>query len=40
MKLLYLKATGFKNLQDDCVIDFTAKSKKTAEDKECQLPTT
>ncbi|MBQ6979049.1 MAG: ATP-binding protein [Clostridia bacterium] len=37
MKLLYLKATGFKNLQDDCVIDFTAKSKKTTEDKEYEL---
>lgn len=37
MKLLYVKASGFKNLQDDCILDFTAKSKKTAEDKEYEL---
>lgn len=37
MKLLYLKASGFKNLRDDCVLDFTAKSKKTAQDKEYEL---
>ena len=37
MKLLYIKATGFKNLHPDCVIDFTAKSKKTTEDKEYEL---
>ena len=28
MKLLYVKASGFKNIQNDCVLDFTAKSKK------------
>lgn len=37
MKLLYIKATGFRNIQSDCVIDFTAKSKKTSEDKEYEL---
>lgn len=37
MKLLYVKATGFKNLQDDSILDFTAKSKKTTEDKEYEL---
>ncbi len=37
MKLLYVKATGFKNLQKDCILDFTAKSKKTTEDKEYEL---
>lgn len=37
MKLLYLKAKGFKNIQSDCVIDFIAKSKKTTEDKEYEL---
>ena len=37
MKLLCLKTTGFKNLIDDCEIDFTAKSKKTAEDKDYEL---
>ncbi len=37
MKLLYVKATGFKNLQNDCILDFTAKSKKTTEDKEYEL---
>ena len=37
MKLLYIKASRFKNLQDDCVLDFTAKSKKTTEDKEYEL---
>ena len=31
MKLLYVKASGFKNIQNDCVLDFTAKSKKTTE---------
>ena len=34
MKLLRVKATGFKNCQDNTIIDFVAKSKKTAEDKE------
>ena len=37
MKLLYVKATGFKNLQNDCILDFIAKSKKTTEDKEYEL---
>ena len=37
MKLLYIKASGFKNLKDDCILDFTAKSKKTTEDKEYEL---
>lgn len=37
MKLLYVKATNFKNLQNDCILDFTAKSKKTTEDKEYEL---
>lgn len=37
MKLLYLKASGFKNIQNNCVLDFTAKSKKTTEDKEYEL---
>lgn len=37
MKLLGIKATGFKNLQNNCIIDFTSKSKKTAEDKEYEL---
>ncbi len=37
MKLLYVKAAGFKNLQDNCVLDFIAKSKKTIEDKEYEL---
>ena len=37
MKLLYVKASGFKNIQNDCVLDFTAKSKKTTEDKEYEL---
>lgn len=37
MKLLYLKVTGFKNLHKDTIIDFTAKSKKTTEDKEYEL---
>lgn len=37
MKLLYIKASGFKNIQDDCVLDFVAKSKKTTEDKEYEL---
>ena len=37
MKLLYVKTSGFKNLHDDCVLDFIAKSKKTTEDKEYEL---
>ena len=37
MKLLCIKASGFKNLQDDCMLDFTAKSKKTTKDKEYEL---
>lgn len=37
MKLLQIKATGFKNLTNDCTIDFIAKSKKTSEDKEYEL---
>ena len=37
MKLLYVKASGFKNIQNDCILDFTAKSKKTTEDKEYEL---
>ena len=37
MKLLYIKANGFKNLKDDCIIDFVAKSKKSTEDKEYEL---
>ena len=37
MKLLCIKASGFKNLNNDCVLDFTAKSKKTTEDKEYEL---
>ncbi|NBH60901.1 ATP-binding protein [Anaerotruncus sp. 80] len=37
MKLLRVKANGFKNCKDDFTIDFTAKSKKTAEDKEYEL---
>ncbi len=37
MKLLYVKASGFKNLHNDCVLDFIAKSKKTTEDKEYEL---
>ena len=37
MKLLYIKASGFKNIQNNCVLDFIAKSKKTSEDKEYEL---
>ena len=37
MKLLRVKASGFKNCEDDTIIDFVAKSKKTAEDKEYEL---
>lgn len=37
MKLLYVKASHFKNLQSDCTLNFIAKSKKTSEDKEYEL---
>ena len=37
MKLLYIKSSGFKNLERDCTIDFVAKSKKTSEDREYEL---
>lgn len=37
MKLLRVKASHFKNCQDDTVIDLVAKSKKTTEDKEHEL---
>ena len=37
MKLLKVKASHFKNCCDDFTIDFTAKSKKTAEDCEYEL---
>lgn len=37
MKLLHVKAMNFKNCTDDFEIDFVAKSKKTAEDKEYEL---
>lgn len=37
MKLLYVKASNFKNLQNDCILNFIAKSKKTTEDKEYEL---
>lgn len=37
MKLLFVKASNFKNLQDDCALNFIAKSKKTSEDKEYEL---
>lgn len=37
MKLLFVKASNFKNLQDDCTLNFIAKSKKTSEDKEYEL---
>ncbi len=37
MKLLRIKASHFKNCQDDTIIDLVAKSKKTAEDKEYEL---
>ena len=37
MKLLRVKASHFKNCQDDTAIDLVAKSKKTTEDKEYEL---
>ncbi len=37
MKLLRVKAKGFKNCADDFCIDMVAKSKKTSEDKEYEL---
>lgn len=37
MKLLCIKASGFKNLENNCTLDFIAKSKKTLEDKEYEL---
>lgn len=37
MKLLRVKASHFKNFQNDTVIDLVAKSKKTSEDKEYEL---
>lgn len=37
MKLLRVRASHFKNCEDDFTIDFVAKSKKTAEDKEYEL---
>lgn len=37
MKLLFVKASNFKNLQEDCTLNFIAKSKKTSEDKEYEL---
>ncbi|MCM1385870.1 MAG: ATP-binding protein [Bacillus sp. (in: Bacteria)] len=37
MKILKVKAKGFKNCADDFMIDFLAKSKKTSEDKEYEL---
>lgn len=37
MKLLRVKASNFKNCADNYTIDFTAKSKKTSEDKEYEL---
>ncbi|MGN0505052.1 MAG: ATP/GTP-binding protein [Lachnospiraceae bacterium] len=37
MKLLRVKAKGFKNCTDDFCIDMIAKSKKTSEDKEYEL---
>lgn len=37
MKVLTVKAKGFKNCADDFCIDFIAKSKKTSEDKEYEL---
>lgn len=37
MKLLGVKATGFKNCCDGFCMDFIAKSKKTSEDKEYEL---
>jgi len=37
MKLLRVKAKGFKNCVDDFEIDFVARSKRTSEDKEYEL---
>ena len=37
MKLLFVKASNFKNMQNDCILNFIAKSKKTTEDKEYEL---
>lgn len=37
MKLLRVRASHFKNCEDNFTIDFMAKSKKTAEDKEYEL---
>lgn len=37
MKLLSVKANGFKNCADGFCLDFIAKSKKTSEDKEYEL---
>ena len=37
MKILGIRATGFKNCVDNFGIDFVAKSKKTSEDKEYEL---
>lgn len=37
MKLLRVKASHFKNCEDNTIIDFVAKSKKTSEDKEYEL---
>lgn len=37
MKLLHVKANHFKNCSDEFEIDFVARSKKTAEDKEYEL---
>ena len=37
MKLLFVQASNFKNLQDNCTLNFIAKSKKTSEDKEYEL---
>lgn len=37
MKILKVKAKGFKNCADDFCMDFLAKSKKTSEDKEYEL---
>ncbi len=33
MKLLCVKARNFKNIADDCILDFVAYSKRTSEDK-------
>lgn len=37
MKLLRVRANHFKNCSDDFIIDLTAQSKKTAQDKEYEL---